>query len=143
VNTDYGAGAPIGWDLDGRDDLLAALKPAAKSLLAGVGADVLETKLRCDTDHCPFWLQGIPTLNLDVDTSHYDEIHHLATDTVDKVNEGALDRGAAAVAVAAYVLAELPDRIAPRISHATIGRHIKQDPDEVMPWIVETGMWRP
>jgi hypothetical protein len=143
VNTDFGAGAPTGWDLDDRDDVKDAMKPMAKSLLAGVGADTLETKLRCDTDHCPFWMQGVPTFNLDVDGSHYGEIHHLATDTVDKVKDAALSQGAAAVAVMAYVLAELPDRVAPRLTHAQVAKHVKDDGQGLMPWIVDEGYWKP
>ena len=141
LNTDYGAGPPIGWDADGRDDLVVAMKPIADSLLAGLGASALQTKIRCDTDHCPFWIQGIPTLNLDVDTSAYEDIHHLASDTVDKVKDHPLADGAAAVAVAAWTIAQLPERIAPRADHETIGKHLKGA--EVLPWLRESGMWVP
>jgi carboxypeptidase Q len=143
VNTDYGAGAPIGWDLDGRDDVSQAMTKPVKDLLAGIGAETLETKMRCDTDHCPFWLQGVPTFNLDVDTAHYGEIHHLSTDTVDKVKEASLSQGAAAVAVLTYVLAELPDRVAPRLSHATVAKHIKDEGADLLPDIVDQGIWKP
>jgi hypothetical protein len=141
LNTDYGAGQPLGWDLDGREDVVTAMKPLAKSLLAGLGADELETKLRCDTDHCPFWLRGVPTLNLDVDISKYDDIHHLSSDTIDKVKAGSLSAGAAAIAVAAYAIAELPERIAPRIDHATIAKHLKGN--ELLPSLIDSGEWVP
>jgi carboxypeptidase Q len=141
LNTDLGAGAPVGWDADGRDDLVDAMKPVAKSLLAGLGADVVHAKIRCDTDHCPFWLEGIPTLNLDVDASAYEDIHHLASDTVDKVKDHPLADGAAAVAVTAWAIAQLPERIAPRIGHAAIGKHLKGA--DVLPMLIESGMWKP
>ena len=141
VNTDHGAGQPVGFILDGREDMVAAMKPLAKALLAGLGADELSTKLECDTDHCPFWLRGVPTLNLDVDGSRYGDIHHLSSDTVDKVKEGALATGAAAVAVTAYAVAELPERIAPRIDHATVAKHLKGS--DMLPGLVDSGEWVP
>jgi hypothetical protein len=41
-------------------------------------------------------------------------IHHNVTDTLDRVNERNLAKGAAMVAVTAYAIADAPQRIAPR-----------------------------
>ncbi|HEY8041698.1 MAG TPA: M20/M25/M40 family metallo-hydrolase [Polyangiaceae bacterium] len=141
LNTDHGAGVPVGWDADGRDDIVLAMKPVARSLLSGLNADALQTAMHCDTDHCPFWVQGVPAFNLDVDDSAYDQIHHLSSDTVDKVKPGSLAAGAAVLAITAYALAELPDRIAPRADHAAIARQLKGA--DVLADLVDTGMWKP
>ena len=83
----------------------------------------------------------MPTLNLDVDVAGYEDIHHLATDTIDKVHDATLSEGAAVMAVAAYAIAELPDRIAPRIDHATIAEHLKGS--DLVPSLIDEKLWKP
>jgi Zn-dependent M28 family amino/carboxypeptidase len=141
LNTDHGAGAPRGWNVDAREDAAKAMKPIAKALLAGLSATAIETPMECDTDHCPFWTRGVPALNLEVDESKYDEVHHLGSDTVDKVGEGALSAGAAVLAITAYAIAELPDRFAPRAEHAAIAKALKGS--ELLPALVDEGLWKP
>ncbi|WP_394833298.1 M20/M25/M40 family metallo-hydrolase [Pendulispora rubella] len=126
LNTDLGSGPPKGWIADGRPDVTQRLGPLAKSWLSGLGADTLQTEMSCQSDHCPFWLEGVPTLNLDVDATHYFEVHHQSGDTLDKVSPGLLASGAAAVAVTALGIADLPERIAPRIDRATVVAHAKE-----------------
>jgi hypothetical protein len=141
VNTDHGAGAPVGWNTGGRDDLKTALAPLAKSLLSGLGAADIDAQPTCNTDHCPFMLQGVPTLNLQVEASHYEEIHHLATDTVDKVKEGWLSQGAAAVAVVSYTQAMRDGRLAPRLGHEAVAKSIAGS--DFLPYAIAMGMWTP
>ncbi len=126
LNTDYGAGAPKGWTADGRPEVVKRFEPFAKALLTGLGGATLGDETRCDTDHCPFWLEGVPTLNLDVDNSKYFEIHHQAGDTYDKVDPAALSSSAAVVAVTAFALADLSERFAPRLDHDTVIAHAKE-----------------
>jgi carboxypeptidase Q len=125
VNADHGAGAPKGWWLDARPDLLERLGPLARRLFAGLGAADLKDEFHCDTDHCPFALAGIPTFNLDVNDEAYDDVHHAANDTLDEVNERDLAAGAACVVTAAYALADLPGRVGPRLSHAEVTENLK------------------
>jgi len=141
LNTDAGGGAPAGWILDGRDDFKAAFQPLATRELAGLGAATLGTDVRCDTDHCPFHLAGVPTLNLDVDTSHYEEVHHLPSDTIDKVSESWLTGAAAIVAVTAVALAEQPARLAARVDHATVAAHVKKA--DLTDYLTFSGEWKP
>lgn len=138
LNTDYGAGAPIGWTADGRPEVVTRFQPFAKAVLQGLGGAKLGDEIRCDTDHCPFWLAGVPTLNLDVDISKYDAIHHVAADTFDKVNPASLASGAALVAVTAFALADMPERLAPRLDHASVLAHAKEG--EVYDSIVFEGL---
>ena len=53
----------------------------------------------------------IPGMSLDVDGSKYFLIHHTAADTVDKIDPVEMAKCAAAVAVMAYVVADLPHRL--------------------------------
>ncbi|WP_394843786.1 M20/M25/M40 family metallo-hydrolase [Pendulispora brunnea] len=126
LNTDLGSGPPKGWIADGRPDVIQRLSPLAKSWLSGLGADTLQTEMSCQSDHCPFWVEGVPTLNLDVDSTHYFEVHHQSGDTLDKISPASLASGAAVVAVTALGIANLPERIAPRLDHATVVAHAKE-----------------
>src|SRR4029077_18761835 len=104
-------------------------------------SDLDAAKVGCSTDHCPFMLQGVPTLNLLVDDAHYEDIHHLATDTSDKVKEGWLAEGAAVLAVTAWLAAEQPARLAPRISHEAVAQHLAGN--DALPGMTATGLWTP
>jgi Zn-dependent M28 family amino/carboxypeptidase len=140
LNTDYGAGAPEGLNLDGRADAIDAMRPLAKALLADLGAEKLGSHMGCSTDHCPFMLLGVPTANLDVEGSKYDNIHHTPADTLDKVPAGSLASGAAIMAVLAYAIADAPARLAPRLDHATVGANLKKA--ELLDSLTSNGIWK-
>jgi hypothetical protein len=140
LNADYGGGAPVGWQAGGgREDITTALRPIAQSLLSGLGADHVESSLVCDTDDCPFWARGVPTLNLKVDMSDYMSIHHLPSDTVDKVKPAALASGAAVMAITAYALAELPQRVASRDQRTTMAKRLAGK--DVLDELIDKGLW--
>ncbi|MGB7923217.1 MAG: M20/M25/M40 family metallo-hydrolase [Pyrinomonadaceae bacterium] len=120
LNTDNGAGHPMGWKVQGRTDLSEALKPISQSLLKGLSGDQLSQTLTYDTDHGPFMLQGIPALDLWVDMKTYEPVHHKTSDTVDKIDAHNLAAGSAIVAMTAYAIAERPDPIAPHLDHAAV-----------------------
>jgi carboxypeptidase Q len=141
VNADHGAGAPRGWWLDARPDLIAPFTPLAKRLFGGLGAADLKDDFHCDTDHCPFVLEGVPTVNLEVDEKIYDEVHHAPSDTLDKVREGDLAAGAACVATAAYALADLPERVGPRLLHAKVTENLKAK--GALDDLVAEGLYKP
>jgi len=50
-------------------------------------------------------------MSLDVDGSRYFLIHHTPADTVDKLDPGEMSRCVATVAVMAYVVADMPERL--------------------------------
>jgi carboxypeptidase Q len=54
----------------------------------------------------------IPAMSLDVDGSKYFLIHHTPADTIDKIDPVEMAKCAAVVAVMAYVIADLPQRLA-------------------------------
>jgi carboxypeptidase Q len=86
--------------------LLRKLGPALEPL----GAGRLELG-HSGTDVEPTVLKGVPGIGMTHDTSHYWEVHHSKADTFDKINKDDLARNAAILAVAAYGLADLPERL--------------------------------
>lgn len=118
LNTDTGAGRPLGWNVAGRDDLARALAPVAP-LLDRLGGSATSTDLSFDTDVAGFIVAGVPALNLDVVDDQYDAVvHHKPADTLDKLDVQALTAGAAMLAVTAYALAETPQPAGPRLTVA-------------------------
>lgn len=114
LNADDGAGEPRGWQVIGREDVAAALEARVAGLLGGLGGGARSLEVTGNSDHAPFWLRGVPALNLWVDTSEYLAVHHLPGDTVDKIAPHRVVRAAAIVAVTAWILADSPERLAPR-----------------------------
>jgi carboxypeptidase Q len=53
----------------------------------------------------------VPAMSLNVDGSRYFALHHTAADTVDKLDPREVAACAGAVAVMAYVVADLPERL--------------------------------
>lgn len=54
---------------------------------------------------------GIPSMSLEVDGSRYFVYHHSPADTIDRLDSHDVARSVAAMAVMAYVVAELPERL--------------------------------
>ena len=141
LNTDNGAGHPKGWKVEGRKDLKEAMQPWSDALLKDLNGGDLSLDTTYDTDHGPFMLYGIPSLDLWVDMSKYGEIHHKSSDTIDKVDTLDFKAGEAIVAVTAYALAQDEKPIAPHIDHAAVGEILKNSKlDELLTYV---GVWKP
>lgn len=125
LNSDNGAGRPRGWYVNGRDDLREAMRPIA-DFLARFGANGLSVELSCGSDECPFLLEGVPALKLQVDLPTYREVHHKPGDTFDKVDPLFLRTGATVVATTAYAIAQQPKRIAPHIGAEAVRQIVKR-----------------
>jgi carboxypeptidase Q len=84
---------------------------AVASLLSGIQADRIGPA-GGGADIGPAAQAGqVPAMSLDVDTSKYFQYHHTEADTVDKLDPVDMGRCVAAVAVMAYVVADLPQRL--------------------------------
>jgi carboxypeptidase Q len=55
--------------------------------------------------------RGMPSMSLAADVGRYFVIHHTPADTVDQIGRDDVSRGVAAVAVMAYVVADMPERL--------------------------------
>jgi len=113
LNADGGTGRILGWTAPGREDVEVHVRDLARSLLAGLNASAVDHSMQYafDSDGGPFLRQGVPVLDLNVDDRDYDEIHHKATDAIDRVDRRNLAIGTAAVAVTAYAIADAPSRL--------------------------------
>lgn len=117
IEADSGGFAPEGFSVEMNDDkkadialeqlqqIASLLKPigATKAMLGGSGADVGQLKAL-----------GTACLGLEIDGRTYFDFHHTWADTVDKVNPRELTDCAISLAVAAYILADMPQRMGER-----------------------------
>ena len=110
LESDSGAFQPRGFHVEGSDaalgqvsDIFTLLEPidAHRAEPGDGGADI--SQLGGD----------VPKLGSWVDGSSYFDYHHSHADTLDKVDPALLNRHIAAVAVVAYVIADMPARLAP------------------------------
>ena len=122
LNADAGTGKVIGWTSPGRADLVRAVRPLTQDMLVELGAAAFDQSLRYafQSDGAPFILAGIPTLDLNADDTTYEEIHHKAADTMERVDARSLAIGAATVAATAYAIADAPGRLAPRLDRRAV-----------------------
>jgi carboxypeptidase Q len=126
LNTDTGAGRPLGWNVSGRPDTEHALSPL-KPMLARIGGSGITRDLQFDTDSGSFLIAGVPALNLDVVEDQYDSVvHHKPADTLDKVDDHDLTAGAAMLAVTAYAFADGESRPAQRLSWPAVQDLLKK-----------------
>jgi hypothetical protein len=126
LNTDNGAGHPKGWKVEGRQDVASGLRDISKNWLAGMSGGGLSQEATFDTDHGHFMLEGVPALDLWVETEGYGKVHHKSSDTIDKVDAHSLALGTAVVAVTAVAIAERDQPIAPRLDHQAVGEIVKK-----------------
>ena len=104
METDGGAGHPLGLNIKGRSELRAIFAPVA-AILQESGAGVLNFVDHCGADIEPMEKAGVPAFSPIQDSRYYFNYHHTAADTLDKIVPRELAENAAVVAVAAYALA--------------------------------------
>jgi Zn-dependent M28 family amino/carboxypeptidase len=109
IETDGGGARPLGFGATTGPGGLVLLREIA-SLLRGIGADRVHEG-GGGADISPLRAASVPVLGLDTDGTHYFDWHHTAADTLDKVDPQELAQGAAALAVMAYVLADMPEAL--------------------------------
>lgn len=108
IESDSGVYRPQGFGLAATAPLQARanLQEIVK-LIAGIGADrVAEDGGGADIG--TVMREGVVGASLDVEGSHYFDIHHTASDTLDKVDPRDLALCVATMAVVAYTVADLP-----------------------------------
>jgi Zn-dependent M28 family amino/carboxypeptidase len=124
LNADAGTGRVIGWTSPGRPDLIQAIRPLTQDFLTDLGAAAFDESLRYafQSDGAPFVLAGIPMLDLNADDTTYEEIHHKAADTIERIDARNLAVGAAVVAATAHEIADATGRLAPRLDRRAVER---------------------
>jgi carboxypeptidase Q len=110
LESDGGVFRPLGFGFSGSDPARAIVTQIA-TLLSPIGADRIGAG-GGGTDIGPAIQAGkLPAMSLDVDGTRYFLIHHTPADTVDKLDPTEVSRCVAAVAVMAYVVADMPERL--------------------------------
>jgi len=111
LESDGGVFRPLGVGFTGSDAARDTVKAIA-TLLTGIAADQVSAG-GGGADIGPSVQEAhIPAMSLDVDGSKYFLIHHTPADTIDKIDPVEMAKSAAVVAVMAYVIADLPQRLA-------------------------------
>ena len=110
IESDSGVFRPLGFGFSGSDAARDKVRGIA-ALLAGLGADQVSTG-GGGADIGPSVQEArIPAMSLEVDGTKYFLIHHTPADTIDKIDPVEMAKCAAAMAVMAYVVADLPERL--------------------------------
>lgn len=116
LESDSGGFAPLGFTIGHKDaDALARMRTRVAdlvTLLAPIHATRLESEGHTGgADIGPMAPAGVPQVGLEVDNRTYFDIHHTEADTLDKVDPAQLADDVAAVAVLAYIVADLAERV--------------------------------
>jgi carboxypeptidase Q len=106
IETDGGAGHPLGINWVGKPDLKLFLAPVA-GVLKNSGAGLLAVKEQAGADINPLAELGVPNFSPIQDSRFYFNYHHTAADTLDKIDPHELAENAVINAVLAYGLANL------------------------------------
>ena len=110
IEMDGGAERPTGFGISAgaqTQDAVVRLRDLG-TLLERIGAGAI-TAGGGGADIGPLMKEGVPGLALRTIGVHYFDWHHTRADTVDKIDPEDLRRNIAAMAVMAYVLADMPD----------------------------------
>jgi carboxypeptidase Q len=135
---DNGQGPVRSFQMGGRDDLVETFK-----LFAAAISDIREVKVddkvESGTDTLPFSIAGLPGINMDQDSPEYQYTHHSAADALEAVKPEILAQDATLMALAAYWIADRPERLAsPWSAEKTARMLIAQHEDGMLKAF---GMW--
>ncbi len=106
IESDLGAGHPLGFNLTGHPDALPLLGQITQVLQAS-GAGLSRMVDGGEADISPLMAQGVPSFGIWQDSRFYFNYHHTAADTFDKIDPEELAENAAVMAVLAYGLANM------------------------------------
>jgi carboxypeptidase Q len=115
IESDGGVFKPVAFGFTGSDSARAILRQVV-GLLRSIGADSLLPQ-GGGADIGPIMALGVPGMAHVVDGTKYFWYHHTEADNVDKLDPREVAQNVAAMAVMAYIVAELPEalpRAAPR-----------------------------
>jgi carboxypeptidase Q len=109
LESDSGVFRPTGFGFSGSDSGRARVRDIA-TLLRGIQADRIGPS-GGGADIGPSVEAGnVPAMSLEVDGNYF-LLHHTPADTVDKIDPMDMARASGAIAVMAYVIAEMPERL--------------------------------
>ncbi len=107
IESDAGVFEPEGFGITGADEAYEIVKQVG-ALLERIGAGTIR-RGGGGADIGPIMREGVPGMGLNVDGTKYFWYHHTEADTIDKLDPREVALCVAAMAVMAYVVAELPE----------------------------------
>jgi carboxypeptidase Q len=107
IESDAGVFRPVGFGFSGSDEAFAIVEAIGR-LLEPIEAGQI-TRGGGGADISPIMDEGVPGMGLRVDGTKYFWYHHTEADTVDKLDPREMAMCVAAMAVMAYIVADLPD----------------------------------
>ncbi|NOT01482.1 MAG: M20/M25/M40 family metallo-hydrolase [Phycisphaerales bacterium] len=117
IEADSGVFQPTGYSVEcesaDREAIAANQMRDVLSLLEPLGPMTV-SRGHSGADLGPMKAKQVMLMGHGVDQARYFDYHHSAADTVDKVDPADLAKNVAAMAVVAYVLADMPDRVGER-----------------------------
>ena len=108
--SDSGAGHPIGFSGQAGAHAIEVMQAIAH-VLAPIGATAVQNNGEGGADIELMGQAGVPVFGMWQDSRTYFHYHHTAADTLDKVNPHELRENAAALAVMAYAIADMPQML--------------------------------
>jgi carboxypeptidase Q len=115
LETDSGGFTPRGFDVSVKDPAAQARAHTRiadiATLLKGIGVREVVAGHGGGADVGHLAAGGVPLVGLEVENRTYFDIHHTQADTLDKVDPAQLAADVAAVAVLAYIVADMPERV--------------------------------
>ena len=109
IESDAGVFSPQGFGFTGSDAARTIVKDIAK-LLEPIGSNVIGES-GGGADIGPIMREGVPGMGLNVDRSKYFWYHHTNADTIDKLDQDEFNRCVATMAIMAYVVADMDERL--------------------------------
>lgn len=109
MESDGGVFTPRGFGFSGSDSAFAIVRQVGK-LLEKIGAGAI-TRGGGGADIGPIMALGVPGMGLNVDDSKYFWYHHTDADTIDKMTPREVALCVATMAIMAYVVADMPERL--------------------------------
>ena len=107
IESDGGVFSPKGFGFSGNDSARDIVEEIHE-LMKPIGANTISDGGRA-ADVAPLNDEGVPVMSLKVDGSKYFWYHHTDADTFDKVDFNEFNRCVAAMAIMAYVVADLDE----------------------------------
>ena len=135
---DSGTGKTTGFADGGRKDVLDTAKRVITPLQQ-FGLTEMKTDMEWGTDHFDFMLEGVPTFVADQDEANYLENYHAVSDTYDKVDFAQLKKHVAEAAEFSFALANLPEKIGPRLTRSQIEASLRENHGDDM--LKSSGLW--
>ena len=107
--SDSGVFKPTGFGFTGTEAARRTIQEIA-SLLEGIGASTISANGGGADIGPSVQAANIPAMSLDVEGNYF-LLHHTPADTVDKIDPKDMSKASAAIAVMAYVVADMPQRL--------------------------------